>query len=388
MINRIISPHIKKAAKSFPILGVLGPRQSGKTTIVKSIFPNYQYVNLELPQARRFAQEDPQKFLGRYSRYTIIDEAQRVPELFSYLQVKTDEDKIKGQYILTGSQHFLMLSSITQSLAGRIALFNLFPLSYEELFKNNYKKLLINDLIFQGGYPQLYAEKLDNNLWFNSYLQTYLERDVSQLSQIDNLPLFEKFLRLSAGRTGQLLNLSSLSADVGISHNTVKAWINLLQISGLVTLLQPYYANLNKRLIKTPKLYFTDTGLTCYLLGINRQNQLDTHPLYGQLFETYIINECLKFFANHQTHSQMYFFRNRRGLEADILLDQGLKIFLGEIKSAHTIPLYPFNNLFKIKALLPKPAALNLIYGGQETQTRTLGYILSWKDLTKKINLI
>jgi len=195
MIKRIISPYIKKAAKSFPIIGVLGPRQSGKTTLAKSIFPDYQYVNLELPQMRRFAQEDPEKFLKQFSKYTIIDEAQRVPELFSYLQVKTDEDKIKGQYVLTGSQHFLMLSSITQSLAGRIALFNLSPLSYEELFKNNHKKLSVNHLIFQGGYPQLYAEKLDSNLWFNSYVQTYLERDVSQLSQIDNLTLFEKFIR-------------------------------------------------------------------------------------------------------------------------------------------------------------------------------------------------
>lgn len=385
MIDRVISPHIKKAAKGFPIIGILGPRQSGKTTLAKKIFPAYQYVNLELPESRRFAQQDPQKFLSQYSQYTIIDEAQRVPELFSYLQVKTDEDKIKGQYILTGSQHFLMLSSLTQSLAGRIALFNLYPLSYEELVKNSRKKFLINDLIFQGGYPQLCAEKLDNNLWFNSYLQTYLERDISQLSQINNLPVFEKFIRLAAGRTGQLLNLSSLSADVGVSHNTIKTWINLLEISGLVTLLQPYYANLNKRLIKTPKLYFTDTGLVCYLLGINRQNQLDTHPLYGQLFETYIISEYLKFFANHQINSLMYFFRNRQGLEADLLLDQGLTISLNEIKSAHTIPLYPFNNLLKIKTLLPKPARLNLIYGGSETQTRTLGKIISWQNLTENL---
>jgi len=385
MIKRIIAPYIKKAAKSFPIIGVLGPRQSGKTTLAKSIFPDYQYANLELPQMRHFAEEDPEKFLKRFSKYTIIDEAQRVPELFSYLQVKTDEDKIKGQYVLTGSQHFLMLSSITQSLAGRIALFNLYPLSYEELFKNNHKKLLINHLIFQGGYPQLYAEKLDNNLWFNSYIQTYLERDVSQLSQIENITLFEKFIRLIAGRTGQLVNLSSLSADIGISHNTVKAWINLLQISGLITLLQPYYTNLNQRLIKTPKLYFNDTGLACHLLGINNIEQLDTHPLYGQLFETCIIDEYLKYFTNHQTHSLMYFFRNRRGLEADILLEQGLKIFLGEIKSAHTIPSYPFNNLLKIKELLNKPTELNLIYGGTENQRRAFGNIVSWENLVDNL---
>jgi len=270
-------------------------------------------------------------------------------------------------------------------LAGRIALFNLYPLSYEELFKNNHKKLSVDHLIFQGGYPQLYAEKLDNNLWFNSYVQTYLERDVSQLSQIDNLPLFEKFIRLTAGRTGQLLNLSSLSADIGVSHNTVKAWIYLLQISGLITLLQPYYANLNQRLIKTPKLYFNDTGLACHLLGINDQKQLDTHPLYGQLFETYIIDEYLKYFTNHQTHSAIYFFRNRRGLEADVLLDQGTKIFLGEIKSSHTIPSYPFNNLLKIKELLNKSAELNLIYGGTENQRRTFGNIVSWKNLVDNL---
>jgi len=378
MIKRIIAPHVKKAAKGFPLVGILGPRQSGKTTLARAIFPGYQYVNLELPGSRRFAGEDPEKFLQKYPKYTIIDEVQRVPELFSYLQVKTDEDKIPGQYILTGSQHFLLLNRVTQSLAGRIALFNLYPLSFEEI-SQTHKNLTLDQLIYQGGYPKLYAQNLDINLWYNSYVQTYLERDISQLNQIADLPLFEKFLRLAAGRTGQLLNLSALAGSLGISHNTVKAWINLLVVSGLVKLLQPYYANLNKRLIKTPKLYFTDTGLACWLIGINAVNQLETHPLYGALFETFIVSEIFKHLVNHQIHSRPYFFRDRRGLEADLLVENGTKLTLAEIKSSQTIPASPFGRLLKIKATLAKPAALNLVYGGGENQTRTHGRIISWK---------
>ena len=381
MIKRILGNTIKKTAKTMPMIGILGPRQSGKTTLARTIFPDYTYVNLEQPENMRLAEDDPIKFLEKYSQYAILAEVQRVPHLFSYLQVKTDEDKIDGQYILTGSQHFLMLSSITQSLAGRIALFNLYPLSHEELItaKLNYSNLY--DQIWHGGYPRLYEPKADPKIWLGSYIQSYLERDVSLLSTIDNLKLFDNFLHLLAGRTGQILNLSTLASDIGISHNTIKSWVHLLEISGLIKLLEPYYVNLNKRLTKTPKIYFLDTGLVCRLLGINSPNELSTHPLIGAIFETWIVSETLKYLSNHQDIAKPDFWRDRTGLEADLLLERGSNISLFEIKSAHTPPADYLGKLEHIQTHLPKPSSLNLIYGGKETHSRTGGNLISWHEL-------
>ena len=380
MIKRKISKPIKDAAKSFPIIGILGPRQSGKTTLAQLLFPNYKYVNLEVPENRRFAESDPQGFLLQYPNHTIIDEVQRVPSLFSYLQVKTDQDKIMGQYILTGSQHFLMLGSISQTLAGRIALFNLYPLSYDELKMAKKQNKTIYEQIWKGGYPRLYDQKINVSLWFSNYVQTYLERDISLISHIENLRTFENFLHLSAGRSGQLLNLSSLANDAGVSHNTIKSWINLLETSGIIFLLKPYHTNINKRMIKTPKLYFVDTGLLCYLLGITASQQLPTHPLYGSIFETFIASESLKNITNNQKFSKMYFWRNREGLEADLLIQNGEKIDLIEIKSSQTIPNNIFGNLLKIRDIIKKIGQNILIYAGTESQKRSSGLILPWND--------
>lgn len=367
------------------MVGILGPRQSGKTTLARSLFPSYTYVNLEQPENMHLATDDPVKFLEKYPQYAIFDEVQRVPHLFSYLQVKTDEDKMNGQYILTGSQHFLMLSSITQSLAGRIALFNLYPLSFEELSLSKLNHSNLYTQMWQGGYPRLYEQKTDVKIWLGSYIQSYLERDVSLISTIDNLKIFDNFLRLLAGRTGQLLNLSTLAGDVGVTHNTIKAWVHLLEITGLIKLLEPYYVNLNKRLTKTPKLYFLDTGLVCHLLGINSRDELPTHPLIGSIFETWIISETLKYLANHNNISKPYFWRDRTGLEADLLLERGSDISLFEIKSSHTIPRDYLGKLTQIQQYLPKSSSLGLIYGGLETYSRTDGQILGWGDFYKHL---
>lgn len=384
IIKREISKFIIKSAKTYPIIGIIGPRQSGKTTIAQSIFPKYKYINLEIPENRRFAEDDPQGFLAQYSKHVIIDEIQRVPSLFSYLQVKTDQDKIMGQYILTGSQHFLMLGSISQTLAGRIALFNLYTFSYKELKSANKQCKTVNEQIWKGGYPRLYDQKLEVNQWFSNYVQTYLERDISLISHISNLRSFENFLHLAAGRSGQLLSLSSLASDVGVSHNTIKSWIELLDISGIIFLLKPYHSNINKRIIKTPKLYFADTGLLCYLLGITSPNQLPTHPLYGSIFESYIVSENLKNNINGQTFSKIYFWRNREGLEADLLIENGQNFDLIEIKSSQTIPVEVFDNILKIRPLIKKTGKNILIYRGKERQNRSDGFIIPWNDdLTK-----
>lgn len=386
MIKRILGATIKKTAKTMPMIGVLGPRQSGKTTLVRALFPDYTYVNLEQPEIRRLAEDDPLKFFELYPKYVILDEVQRVPHLFSYLQVKTDEDKINGQYILTGSQHFLMLSGITQSLAGRIALFSLYPLSYEELTSaqlnndNNYAQ------IWRGGYPRLYEQKTDIKIWLGSYIQSYLERDVSLISTIPNLKIFDNFLHLLAGRTGQILNLSNLASDVGVTHNTIKSWVHLLEISGLIRLLSPYYVNLNKRVTKTPKLYFLDTGLVCRLLGINAPIELLSHPLVGAIFETWIVSETFKYLENHQSLAKPFFWRDRTGLKADLLLEHGERIDLFEIKSAHTIPPDYLGKLSEITKYLPKSSTLNLIYGGQTSHSRSGGNIISWHDLHQHLD--
>lgn len=378
MIKRILANKLLQTAKYSPIIGVVGPRQSGKTTLTKTVFPKYRYVNLEDIAHRRHAHDDPRGFLSLYDKYVILDEVQRVPELFSALMVKTDIDKIPGQYILTGSQHFLMLDSITQSLAGRIILFNLLPLSLEELQPLNSRAV---EYIWRGGYPRVYDSLTNTTDWLDGYIRTYLDRDVSLLTKVTSLETFEKFIHILAGRTGQLLNLSSLGSDVGISHNTAKEWINLMLTSGIIHLLPPYYANISKRLIKSPKIYFLDTGLACRLLGIQSSEQLPTHPLYGALFETLVVSEMLKHCYNRGENSNLYFWRDSRGLEADIYVEKTMGGELYEVKSAQTLPGSPFTNLNKIKATYSKPISTNLIYGGEETYPYQSSKVISWKSL-------
>lgn len=386
MIPRLLHHPIKKAATAFPIIGIVGPRQSGKTTLAKQLFPKYDYVNLEQLDTRRFATEDPRGFLNRFNNHVILDEVQRVPDLFSYLQAHVDNRKENGQFILTGSQHFLMMESITQSLAGRIGLFNLYPFSYEELHRAGIQEPDVSAQILKGGYPRLYDQHVSPSLWLSSYTQTYLDRDVSLLSQIENLRAFEKFVHLVAGRTGQLLNLSSLGGEVGVTHNTIKSWVSLLQTSGIIFLHQPYYANISKRLNKTPKLYFVDSGLACHLLGIHTKEQLLTHPLYGSLFETFIVSEFMKFFANKGVDQDMFFWRDQQGTEADIVIIEGNKAGLYEIKSAQTIAADVFTKLETIQKVISQKVRLNLIYGGEDKQSRTKGNVISWKSLFEHLS--
>lgn len=363
------------------MISILGPRQSGKTTLAKKLFPNYVYVNLENPDTRAVAQNDPRGFLSKYRQKIIIDEIQRVPHLFSYLQEIVDTDKISQQFILTGSQHFLLLDIIPQTLAGRMAVFNLNPLSNDELEMNNRLAKSWPDQILKGHYPALYHPKTDRSIWFAGYLATYLDRDVRLISQVDNLPLFERFLRMLAGRTSQLLNLTSIGNDLGISHNTAKAWVSLLETSGLVFLLQPYYANLTKRLVKTPKLYFTDTGLVCWLLGIQNQEQLQSHPLIGALFETLMVNEYHKHVANFVLPWQLYFYRDHKGLEADLVVDRAGKLELIEIKAQQTLNSDFLVPTKKIKNGLKGVAQCTGIYGGKEDYSTLNGPVNSWQKL-------
>ena len=319
-------------------------------------------------------------FLAQYNKNVIFDEIQRVPSLFSYLQTKVDKDKINGQFILTGSQHFLMLKDVSQSLAGRIAIFNLYPFSLEELKNEHLQEGDVFKQIWIGGYPRLFSSKIESSVWLGGYIQKYLERDIRTLSQISNLRVFENFLHLIAGRSGQLLDMLSLGNAIGVTHNTIRSWISLLETSGIVFLLSPYLTNLGKRVVKTPKLYFLDTGLMCKLLEISSHKQLPTHPLYGAIFETFVVSEYFKYISNHNTGSRLYFWRNRDGLEADLVVESGIKTDLYEIKSSQTVPVDPFDKTSKIRNLLKQDGKQYLIYSGKEKQNRSQGIIYPWLE--------
>jgi len=354
MIRRNLEIPLKKYQKQYPVIAIAGPRQSGKTTLAKEFFKNYAYVSLENLDIRLQAQQDPRGFLHDNPPPLIIDEAQRVPELFSYLQEIVDINDKGGQYVLTGSHQFLLLEKITQSLAGRIAVFTLYPFTSNELIskqlddtinsivsikKNNtqyFESIELYELIFTGMYPRIHDKKLDPVKWLENYVITYIERDIRSLVNIENLRLFEIFIKTIASYSGQLLNYAAIANTVGISQPTVKKWLSLLETSGIIFLLQPYHKNFNKRLIKTPKLYFIDTGLLCYLLSINSTKELKSHPLYGNIFETFIISEMYKRIAHTGLKPPLYFWRDRTGNEVDCLLEIGQAILPIEIKSART----------------------------------------------------
>jgi len=387
MIDRQITPFIQESANTYPMVAIIGPRQSGKTTLAKSAFPDYNYVNLESPDKRTFASEDPRSFLQTYANKTIIDEIQRVPELFSYLQVISDEAKLKGQYILTGSQHFLMMKSVSQSLAGRIALHTLWPLAYPELKDANLNSDHYIDHIYHGGYPRVYESGTITSQWLGDYVQTYLDRDLRLLSQVGDLMIFERFIKLCAGRTGQILNIDALASDSGISHNTAKSWLSILEASFIIYLLPPYYANQNKRLVKSPKLYFIDSGLACWLLGITEKNQLNHHPLMGQLFETFIISEFFKSQLNQGLKTNAYFWRDKVGHEIDLLIEKNQKLTAIEIKSGATIASDYFANLNYFQTMYDK-ALSKVIYGGLETQKRSAADIYPWFQMNDLFKMI
>lgn len=394
MIKRFLENRLKELSLQYPIVTLTGPRQSGKTTLAKLVFPDYQYVSLEDPDNREFAENDPRGFLNKYALRVILDEIQRVPALFSYLQTAVDENPTSGRFILTGSQQFLLNEKISQSLAGRTALLCLLPFSLAELSKrqpqqfwqsNNLdktKELLgksIFDVIHTGFYPRIHDRNLEPQQWYRDYFETYITKDVKSLLNIGDSKTFEQFLRLLAGRSGQLLNLTSLGNDSGVSHTTAKRWISILETSYIIKLLQPHFNNFNKRIIKAPKIYFIDSGLLCYLLRIASAKNLIAHPLLGSIFETFVISEMMKWYTHKGLEAPLYFWRDRSGTEIDLVIDKGEELYPIEIKASQTISMGLFKNLKTWLALKGNKQTFGaLIYGGNEFQTRENLQVIPW----------
>lgn len=390
MIYRHLSPSIQKAAKHYPVVAVTGPRQSGKTTLCRELFPDYEYVNLERLEMRDYAKSDPNGFLTRFQGKIIIDEAQRVPELFSSIMVTVDENRRKGEFVLTGSQNFHLMESISQSLAGRCATFKLLPFSSREIASevnpdffhlseaaHPAGKLDCYASVFKGGYPPLYDTDVDPTEWLGNYTRTYLERDVRTLVNVGDLETFERFLRLCAGRTGQILDMTSLGNDAGVSTPTVKRWLSLLSASYTIFLLQPHQKNFNKRLIKSPKLYFYDTGLVCYLLGIRSPDELRLHSQRGNIFETFVVSEFFKCALNAGKEPSLYFWRDTSGHEVDLLLEDGEKLLPIEIKSGQTVSGDMFGGLDYYSKLNDNCSGM-LVYGGSDFYTRSGMMVRPW----------
>jgi predicted AAA+ superfamily ATPase len=384
MINRTGAIRLTKLAKTFRSVAVTGPRQSGKTTLCKTVFPKKPYISLENPDTLEFSKTDPRGFLGQFKNGAILDEIQRAPHLFSYLQQVLDETKKKGLFILTGSNNFLLQENISQSLAGRIAYLQLLPLSLHELKDSKKEKPVYPWHILNGGYPEVIAKKINPADWYSGYINTYIERDVRQLKNISNLSQFTKLLKLCAGRTGQILNLTSLSNDCGIDQKTVAAWLSVLQSSYIVYLLRPYHGNFNKRILKTPKLYFYDTGVACSLLGINNTKQITQHAAKGPLFENMIVSELLKERFNSGIADNLYYWRDKTGNEVDIVLDNAGRLTAMELKAGETISQDFFKGIEYFAALNNKPIKQILVYGGREEQKRSNGIIVkSWNKLNE-----
>lgn len=386
MIQRILTSEAVRLAGQYPVVTITGPRQSGKTTLCKSAFPGMPYVNLESPDIREFATNDPRGFLSAYPDGAIFDEIQRTPQLLSYLQPIIDEQPTPGRFILTGSQQFEVMTAISQSLAGRTALLKLLPFSIEELAGAGITPG-IDSLLLNGFYPRIYDAHLDPTQALGDYLETYVERDIRQLINIKDLALFEKFVRLCAGRAGQLLNLHSLGSDVGISHTTARSWLTLLEASYIVFLLQPWHTNLAKRQVKTPKLYFYDVGLAAYLLGTENELHVNRHPLRGNLFENLVVIEALKYRYNRARRNNLYFWRDAKGNEVDLLIETGGEVVPVEIKSGATINADFFKGLRMFAGRLPQPPRTSaLVYGGTERQQRSDAAVWRHDDVARMMD--
>ncbi|MDZ4756905.1 MAG: ATP-binding protein [Bacteroidota bacterium] len=375
MINRKISNKIKQLATKFPVITVTGPRQSGKSTLVKKLFSKLPYATLEDPDVRLLATNDPRGFLNNYPKGAILDEVQHVPQLFSYIQGIVDEKNKAGMFVLSGSQNFLLMENITQSLAGRTAICQLLPLSKSELQKAKIPTKDINELIYTGFYPRIYDKQIDPHDFYSGYVRTYLERDVRQIKNITDHSLFVKFLKMCAARVGSVLNLHSLANDCGISPNTAKAWLSILETGFIIHLLQPYHNNFSKRLMKSPKIYFYDTGLVCYLLGLDKADQVATHFLRGGLFENLVIADALKHYYNIGKQSPLYYWKDKTHKEIDIIIDKGnRKAIPIEIKSGETRTNDYFANFaYWNKVSDVKIPTNSVIYAGAKKVTTSAG---------------
>lgn len=379
---RIIKKEMDIYLKKYPVLVLTGPRQSGKTTFLRDQFPSYTYVNLENIDIRNYALNDPNGFLREHERFVIFDEVQRVPELFSYIQTKVDEDKIMGQYILSGSQNFHLMRNITQSLAGRVALFKLLPFDCKEMQDAGWLDDDYAVNLLKGFYPAIYDRDIPSKVFYSNYLQTYVERDLSELIQVKDLKQFRNFISLCAARVGQLLNLNSLANECGISQPTAKSWLSVLETSYIVYQLQPYHTNMNKRITKSSKLYFYDTGLLCFLLKIKDATQLKTSAYKGCLFENYVINEYLKQNYHQNLLRDFWFWRDAVGHEVDLIWQETEKLNIVEIKASETIMPSMFKGLNYFEKLVPElMESKTVVHTGLFNQNRTAGKVLSWKGI-------
>ena len=378
-IDRIISKSIRKSFPFYCVTVITGPRQSGKTTLCKHLFPDYEYVNLEQSAMREIVQSNPQQFVSNVKKGVIIDEAHYLPELFSYIQVEVDEHPEK-HFVLTGSSNFALLQQITQSLAGRADLYTLTPFSIQEI-KNEISEMNTYELLFKGLYPAAYSQnQFPERLYFN-YYNTYIERDVRQLINVKNLSLFQLFIRVCAGRVGSECNLSAMTNEIGVSVPTLREWMSVLEASYIVFRLQPYHANISKRLVKTPKIYFYDTGILCFLLGIENPKQLETHPLHGAIFENLVVAEFVKSRLNEGKMPNFYFYRDSRGTEIDLVQTVADNLHFYEIKSSQTFNTKFFDNIKKVSKLFEaRVTKAAVIYDGKETLQAQLNGIYNFRQ--------
>lgn len=382
MIPRLATSTLTRLANGFPVVALTGPRQSGKTTLAKHVFSNKTYVSLENPEELEFAQKDPKRFLARFKEGAILDEVQRCPSLLSWIQGLVDERSRMGDFVLTGSSQFELVAGITQSLAGRVGRVELLPLSIQELAQAHQLPSQLNTCLLQGGYPSIYDRQVSPQDWFSNYIATYIERDVRQLIAVRDLTQFQRFVKMCAARSGQILNLAALGADCGLSASTAREWLSVLEASYLVTRIQPYYQNFGKRLVKTPKLYFLDVGLMAWLIGIRDTVTLDTHVSRGALFETFVVSELIKRQYNQGQNADLYFWRDSAGNEIDLLLDtpQGLQAI--EIKSGSTFAsdwikgFKVWKRNTQVNTLIPR-----IIYGGTDSYDREGHQVMGWPDI-------
>lgn len=382
-----MSPLLRQLAGQYPVVTLTGPRQSGKTTLAKSLFGDKPYVTLEDPDIRRFATEDPRGFLSAYQQGAIFDEIQRAPELSSFLQGMVDADAQPGRFILTGSHQFELMTQVSQSLAGRTAVLRLLPFTLAEAHTAHGATPPpdLAQVLLTGFYPRIHDKNLNPSQALADYFATYVERDLRQLAAVHDLQRFERFVRLCAGRTGQLLNLNSLGNDAGVSHATARAWIDLLQTSYIVHLLPPWFTNSGKRLIKAPKLYFYDVGLACWLLGLRTSEQVARDPLWGSLFENFVIMEAMKDRLNEGESAEMYFYRDSDGNEVDLLLPVGGKMHAIEIKAGATVNPDYFKGLKNFASHHPNAVSGgSVIFGGAQGQQRSDWPVYSWLTLQNK----
>jgi len=380
MIERTLASKVTSLAQKFQVITLTGPRQSGKTTLVRATFPDLPYVSLEEPDIRQIALTDPRGFLSNYPNGVILDEIQNTPELFSYIQRIVDENR-QIQFILTGSSNFLLMEKISQTLAGRTAVLHLLPFSLQEIepLADSYE-----NLIFTGQYPRIYDRAIPPSDFYPSYIQTYVDRDVRMIKNIGDINAFIQFTQLCAGRIGQPLNYASLANDAGISPNTAKSWLSILESSYILYRLQPFHRNFNKRLVKSPKLYFYDTGVACSLLGLREQEQVNLHYMKGSLFENLILNEFIKRSFNRGENRQPYYWQDNHGKEIDCLLVNGEKVTAVEIKSGKTMSTSYFENLKYWRSLAALPESQEyVVYGGDQSMQTSAGTLISWKNLDR-----